>query len=99
MNCREILQTYGPIYSHLADKQLFDKIADLAYRQIGHGVSREYWKTRYGRRGTINASNIRRHISEAVHETGAYSDAAMIAGLKRYRARKRAEADALTDLV
>ena len=95
MNCREILQTYGPIYSYLADKQLFDKIADLAYRQIG----REYWKSRYGRRGTINASNIRRHINEAVHETGAYSDAAMIAGLKRYRARKRAEAEALADLV
>ena len=97
MNCREILQTYGPIYSYLADKQLFDKIADLAYSQIGHGVSHEYWKTRYGRRGTITASNIRSHISQAVHETGAYSDAAMIAGLKRYRARKRAEA--LADLV
>ena len=99
MNCREILQIYGPIYSYLADERLFDKIADLVYRQIGHGVSHEYWKSRYGRRGTINASNIRRHISEAVHETGAYSDVAMIAGLKRYRARKRAEAEALTDLV
>lgn len=99
MNCREILQTYGPIYSYLADKQLFDKIADLAYRQIGHGVSHEYWKTRYGRRGTINASNIRQHINDAVHETGAYSDATMIAGLKRYRVRKRAEAEALADLV
>ena len=32
MNCREILQNYGPIYSHLSDKQLFDKISDLAYR-------------------------------------------------------------------
>lgn len=99
MNCREILQTYDPIYSYLADKQLFDKIADLVYRQIGHGVSHEYWKSRYGRRDTINAPNIRKHISEAVHETGAYSDAAMIAGLKRYRARKHTEAEALTDLV
>ena len=89
MNCREILQAYGPIYSYLADKQLFDKIADLAYRQIGHGVSHEYWKSRYGRRGLINASNIRQHINDAVHETG----------LKRYRARKQAEAEALAAMV
>jgi len=34
-----------------------------------------------------------------VHETGAYSDAAMAAGLKRYRARKQAEAEALAALV
>ncbi len=99
MNCREILQNYGPIYSHLSDKQLFDKISDLAYKQIGHGVSHEYWKSRYGRRGLINATNIRQHINDAVHETGAYSDAAMAAGLKRYRARKQAEAEALAALV
>lgn len=91
MNCKEILQTYGPVYEYMTDKQLFEKMADLCYRQIGHGVSFEYWKAAYGSNGRINASNIRVHINNAINETGTYSDVVMTVGLARYRKRKLTE--------
>lgn len=95
MNTREILQTYGSIYNHLSDRKLFDKMAELTYHQIGHGVSFEYWKKAYGSKGYITVSNIRVHITNAINETGSYSDVAMAAGLKRYRRRKREEAEGI----
>lgn len=94
MNTREILQTYGPIYSYMNDRELFNKLSDIAYRQIGHGVSHDYWKKAYGSRGYITPVNIRKHIEDAVAEQGAYSDVAMAVGLARYRRRKQEEAAA-----
>lgn len=94
MNCKEVLQIYGPTFSHLSDKELFKKMADLCYKQINHGVSWEYWKKSYGSRGYIKPENIREHIKNAVAEKGQYSEVAMAVGLKRYRERKQAEAEA-----
>ena len=87
MNCKEVLQIYGPTYAHLSDKDLF-------YKQVNHGVSWEYWKKSYGARGYITPENIREHIQNAIAETGQYSEVAMAVGLKRYRERKQAEAEA-----
>lgn len=92
MNCREVLQIYGPTYSHLSDKKLFEKMSDLCYKQVNHGVSWEYWKKSYGAKGYITPDNIRQHIEDAVHETGAYSDVAMAMGLKRWREKQQEEA-------
>lgn len=94
MNCREVLQIYGPTYTHLSDKALFDKMSDLCYKQVNHGVSWEYWKKSYGAHGYITPENIRQHIADAVAEKGAYSDVAMAMGLKRWREKKEAEAQA-----
>ena len=57
MNCREVLQIYGPTYSHLSDKKLFEKMSDLCYKQVNHGVSWEYWKKSYGAKGYITPDN------------------------------------------
>ena len=53
MNSREVLQTYAPMYKDLSDAALFHKLSDIAYRQIGHGMSHEYWKKAWGAKGYI----------------------------------------------
>ena len=88
MNCKEVLQIYGPMNEHLSDTQLFKKMSDLCYKQIGHGVSHEYWKKSYGSKGYINASNIRKHINDAINESGSYDPMVMAIGLARWRKRQ-----------
>lgn len=91
MNSREVLQTYAPMYKDLSDAALFHKLSDIAYRQTGHGMSREYWKKAWGAKGYIKPNNIREHIENAIAEDKNYSDVAMAAGLKRYRNRQAQE--------
>lgn len=91
MNSKEVLQNYAPMFSDLSDAALFHKLSDIAYHQIGHGMSHEYWKKAWGCKGYIKPSNIREHIKNAIEEKKNYSDVAMAAGLKRYRERKANE--------
>lgn len=54
-------------------------------------MSHEYWKKTWGAKGYIKPNNIREHIENAIAEDKNYSDAAMTAGLKRYRNRQAQE--------
>ena len=91
MGLTEILQSTEVQRFSGSDRELFNKVKALAKANVGHGISKEYYATRFEFGGTINSSNIGKLVVSAKYHRGAFSKKHMHAGLKKYWAKKRIE--------
>lgn len=90
----EILKSVSVQRFSGSNKQLFEYVKKLAYENVGHGISAEYYATRFEFGGMINPSNIGGLVKAAKYNRGCFSRSHMRTGLKIYWAKKKAEKEA-----
>lgn len=71
-----------------SNSQLFEFVKKLAKANVGHGISEEYYKTRF-EFGYINSSNIGGMLLGAKYHKGSFGKARMAKGLKAYWTRRK----------
>lgn len=89
MSLNEILQLKEVQRFSGSNAQLFAYVKKLAKENVGHGISVEYFATRFEFGGTINQSNIGALVKNAKYHRGAFAKKHMQIGLKIYWAKKK----------
>lgn len=90
MNLSEILQSKEVQRFSGSDAELFKFVKKLAHENVGHGISPEYWATRFEFGGLINQSNIGCVVKNAKYHRGAFAKRKMLNGCKIYWAKRHA---------
>lgn len=70
------------------NSQLYRKVVGLAKAQVGHGISAEYFNSRFGVDGTISPEMLKNMVKAAPFWKGCFNKKKMALGLKHFRQRK-----------
>ena len=71
-----------------SNAQLYRKVVSLAKEQVGHGISAEYFNSRFGLHGTITPDMLKQMVKAAPFWKGCFSKKNMNLGLKHYQQRQ-----------
>ena len=71
-----------------SDEALYDKVVAMAEQNVGHGISAEYFNSRFGLTGTITPVMLRKMVKSAPYWKGCFSKGDMALGLRHYRERQ-----------
>ena len=71
-----------------SDEALYNKVVAMAEQNVGHGISAEYFNSRFGLTGTITPEMLRKMVKSAPFWAGCFSKKNMDLGLQHYRQRQ-----------
>lgn len=98
MNLKEILRMKEVQHFSGSNKQLFNYVKKLVKMNVGHGISAEYYATRFEFECSINPNNIGTLVKSAKFNKGCFSKYRMNLGLKAYQSKQKIEKQLKLDI-